>query len=132
MEKVLFYTLFWLKSKFSQIWCIKLYFWTYLWQVNTKLWINLNNICKYIVISSLIVCIQIVCGFDFFNKLLIILKFSQHQWQVKFWNNCFLLLFLTLFTAHSRLETYVMRDDADFSQTNCLRVSLFQQKPDHF
>ena len=62
---------------------------------------NWRNICKYTVISSLIFCIQIVCEFDFFNKLLIILKFSQHQWIVKIWNNCFLLLFLKLFAAHS-------------------------------
>ena len=50
-------------------------------EVNTKLWITFNicNICKYIVISSLIFCVQIVCEFYFFNKLLVILEFSQHQ-----------------------------------------------------
>ena len=66
------------------------------------------------VISSLILCIQIVCEFDFFIKLLIILKFSQHHWIVKVWSNCFLLLFLKLFVARSLLETYVMRDGSDF------------------
>ena len=58
---------------------------------------------------------QIVCEFDFFNKLLIILKFSQHQWIVKIWNNCFLLLFLKLFAAYRLLETYVMRDEKLFA-----------------
>ena len=41
---------------------------------------------------------------QFFQQI-IILKFSQHQWIVKSWNNCFILLFLKLFAAHSLLET---------------------------
>ena len=46
---------------------------------------------------------------------MIILKFSQHQWIVKIWNNCFLLLFLKLFAAYRFLETYVMRDEKLFA-----------------
>ena len=91
-----------------------------MWQVNTKLWI------KYTVIYGLVFRIQIVCEFDFFNKILIILNFSQHQWIVKIWNNCFLSLFLKLFAAHSLLETDVMRDDSNFSKSDW--VSFFQQK----
>ena len=64
---------------------------------------------------------QIVCEFDFFNKLLINLKFSQNLRIVKTWSNFFLLLFLKLFAAHSLLETYVMRDGSDFSHTNCFK-----------
>ena len=46
---------------------------------------NWRNICKYTVISSLIFCIQIVCEFDFFNKLLIIIKFptSVNSYNLK-------------------------------------------------
>ena len=120
------YVLVWSKSKFSQIWCIKLYLQTLYLLVPSKYKAMENfwsNICKYTVISGLIFCIQIVCEFDFFNKL-----FSEHQWIVKIWNNCFLLLFLKLFPAHSLLETYVIIDDSDFPHTNCLRVSFFQQK----
>ena len=46
--------------------------------------------------------------------------------------DCFLLFFLKLFAANSLLVTYVMTDHLDFSHTNCLRVSFFQQKVDHF
>ena len=70
---------------------------------------------------------QIVCEFDFFNKLLINLKFSQNLRIVKTWSNFFLLLFLKLFAAHSLLENYVMRRDSDFSHKSCLRVLVLQQ-----
>ena len=67
-----------------------------------------SNICKSTVISSLIFFIQIVCEFNFFNKILIILKLSQHQWIVKIWKNCFCLLLLKLFAANSLLEIWEM------------------------
>ena len=88
--------------------------------------------CKYIIISSLILSIQIICKLDFFIKMLIILKFSQHQWIAKVWNSCFFLLFWRLLAAHSLLETYFMRGDSDFPHTNCLQVSISQQKVDYF
>ena len=34
--------------------------------------------------------------------------------------------------AHSLLVTFVMRDNSDFSHTNCLQISFFQQKIDVF
>ena len=66
----------------------------YLWQFSVYFEVIFWS--KYTVISSLIFCVQIVCEFDFFNKLLIILKFSQQQWTFKIWNICFVLLFLKL------------------------------------
>ena len=59
-----------------------------------------------------------------FASLIFILKFSQHQWIVKIWNNCFLLLFLKLFAAHNLLETYVMRDHSDLSHTPNINKNL--------
>ena len=59
-----------------------------------------------------------------FASLIFILKFSQHQWIVKIWNNCFLLLFLKLFAAHNLLETYVMRDSSDLSHTPNINKNL--------
>ena len=89
------------------------------------------NNCIYNNISSLIMCIQIVCEF-FLKKLVIILKFSQYQWIVQIWNYCFLLLFLRLLAAYSLLDNYFMRGDSDFPHRNCLRVLYFQQKFVHF
>ena len=78
----------------------------YLWQLSVYFEVIFWS--KYTVISSLIFCVQIVCEFDFFNKLLIILKFSQQQWTFKIWNICFVLLFLKLFAAHWRLISWEM------------------------
>ena len=71
---------------------------------------------KYVIISSLILYAQIICKFDFFIKLLIILKLSQHQWIVKVWNNCFILLFWRLLAAHSLLETGETGDSCEVIQ----------------
>ena len=71
---------------------------------------------------------QIIGEFDFFNKLSIILKFSQHQWIIKAWNNCLLLLFLKLFAAHRLLEIYVMRDWFRFSTYKLFVSFVFSTK----